>query len=868
MSRALRPTTIIPSHLYVERAADRQLDRIIEEMGRPGYVLVARQMGKTNLLINMKRRREKLGDLVFYFDLSTRFEDSRSLFRFIIDSIIESDEKIACRLSKKINGQRETQDSSPNLEYDRHLRLILDAAEGRRIIIVLDEIDSLISVDYSDVFFAQIRSMYFSRINHPIYQNLTYVLSGVAEPTDLIKDKHISPFNIGEKIFLDDFSYIEFSQLLANAELKFSDDIKHEIYRWTAGNPRMTWDICAELEDAALTREPLETRDVVAAVEKLYLTRFDRAPIDHIRVLAESDPQVRSAIVSIRWGKAASLDEKSKSRLYLAGISGGGDAFEPKIKNPIIDAALSDAWLTQIAASQKSLLDLAAECFEGERHAEAIQLIQDYVRQQPADYSLDPINKLRLGMSQFYEQRYDDSVQTLRDNLAEKNVTREFLGTCNYYIGSGLLAKRDFNDSIPFLEKAAETDGRFRLAAKLALTSAYVGLGSKDNIASIKTISQNIFDEYQDRKIEGIATDEDARLNAAAYFNLSQAHRAVGENKIADEFVLRALEISPVDMKPALLLRPYQHNAITEEIADFAEKAASHISETKIALAKAGLSSLAFTEGVLALALLRLQESGRDEKFSELLAYAVGNLYGHARRPFDVLIHLLRSSPAERVQLTPLLWTALERYQDNSVNSEHLLEALRFALELSTGTKRREAAKLYFDAVRSRAKRREDFSVEDLLAILNAVSEYMVDQANNDAIELAELGREVVSQNPSEYWVFGVVLLRQKLQIFTSQRKFDKAREVAERLMLETDANYSHRSALDGVDTESLLAGYREAAQRVLFDPSTDPLRKIGRNERVVLMEVESGRTLTLKFKFAVDHIKSGKYKFLSREKA
>src|SRR3954452_19790098 len=90
MPRSLRPTTIIPPNLYVERAADRQLDNIIEQMGRPGYVLVARQMGKTNLLINMKRNRQAKGDVVHYFDLSTRFDDARALFRYFIDTIISA----------------------------------------------------------------------------------------------------------------------------------------------------------------------------------------------------------------------------------------------------------------------------------------------------------------------------------------------------------------------------------------------------------------------------------------------------------------------------------------------------------------------------------------------------------------------------------------------------------------------------------------------------------------------------------------------------------------------------------------------------------------------------------------------------------
>ncbi len=56
MEKVLKKYTTIPEHLYVEREADFQLESIIKEMQSPGYVLVARQMGKTNLLFHAKRK--------------------------------------------------------------------------------------------------------------------------------------------------------------------------------------------------------------------------------------------------------------------------------------------------------------------------------------------------------------------------------------------------------------------------------------------------------------------------------------------------------------------------------------------------------------------------------------------------------------------------------------------------------------------------------------------------------------------------------------------------------------------------------------------------------------------------------------------
>jgi KaiC/GvpD/RAD55 family RecA-like ATPase/Cdc6-like AAA superfamily ATPase len=356
--KTLRPTTIIPPELYVERAADRQLDEIVAEMGRPGYILVARQMGKTNLLFNMKRNRQSLGDLVIYLDLSNRFETVRGLFRHIIDQIVDGDIHLRDECHQIIVAERETSSAEPNLEYDRHIRLILRAAEGRRIIVVLDEIDSLTTARYSNIFFAQIRSMYFARVNHDEYYRLTYVLSGVAEPTDLIKDKNISPFNIGEKIYLEDFTKDEVNTLIKKAGLSFSTDVVDELYSWISGNPRMTWDVCSELEDIERDGTTATKHDVKGIIDKLYLGLFSRTPIDHIRTLAKEDSDIRNAITLVRSGKGASLDEKARTLLYLAGISQDAGSDIPKLRNRVIDVALADARLGRLAESTVPRYDL------------------------------------------------------------------------------------------------------------------------------------------------------------------------------------------------------------------------------------------------------------------------------------------------------------------------------------------------------------------------------------------------------------------------------------------------------------------------------------------------------------------------------
>src|SRR5207253_5749350 len=81
--------------------------------------------------------------------------------------------------------------------------------EGR-LIVFLDEIDVVRSLPFNtDAFFAAIRECYNRRSRDPEFQRLTFCLLGVASPSDLIRDTRLTPFNIGRRIELTDFTEAE-----------------------------------------------------------------------------------------------------------------------------------------------------------------------------------------------------------------------------------------------------------------------------------------------------------------------------------------------------------------------------------------------------------------------------------------------------------------------------------------------------------------------------------------------------------------------------------------------------------------------------------------------------------------------------------
>jgi hypothetical protein len=309
-------------------------------------------MGKTNLLLNAKRRLEGPNDHFIYFDLSNRLSDPRELFRHIVDVAIETKKPASCVVAQ-IEELR-SKKLSPYHEYDLSLLSVLSTFSGR-FVIILDEVDALSAYPSSDKIFSQIRSTYFMRENYAAFKRLTYVLAGVAEPRDLIKDPSISPFNIGQKIYLDDFTRDNLNEFAAKAMLPLQAPVLDRILYWGGGNPRMSWDICAELELHLLAGDTASEFDVDTIVDRIYLTRFDRPPVDHIRTLVRSDEKIREAIRNLRNGAAANqLDESVINRLYLAGII----PLDPRrsgirLKSRIIDLALSERRIDNTLSERK-----------------------------------------------------------------------------------------------------------------------------------------------------------------------------------------------------------------------------------------------------------------------------------------------------------------------------------------------------------------------------------------------------------------------------------------------------------------------------------------------------------------------------------
>jgi predicted restriction endonuclease len=180
-------------------------------------------------------------------------------------------ELVSC-FQLKVNRRtwwREHDDLSCVHRFSVFVEEVLLAEVTQNIVIFVDEIDSVLSLDFPiDDFFAQIRYFYNKRANKPEYNRLTFALLGVATPSDLIADKNRTPFNIGRAVELNGFQQHEAAPLAQGLVGKVSNPqaVLKEVLEWTGGQPFLTQKLCQLVLTAEL---PIPESGEAEWVEKL-----------------------------------------------------------------------------------------------------------------------------------------------------------------------------------------------------------------------------------------------------------------------------------------------------------------------------------------------------------------------------------------------------------------------------------------------------------------------------------------------------------------------------------------------------------------------------------------------------------------------
>ncbi len=337
---------------YVRRRGDDVLYAALRQ-GRFCYLLTSRQMGKSSLMVRTAQRLRESGSAVVVLDLTAVGQNL---------SVEQWYEGLIGLMGQQLDLEYELEEYwfaherlAPLQRWRRTLLTFLLPRLRQPLVIFVDEIDAVRSLAFStDEFFAAIREFYNQRTTNPDLARLTFCLLGVATPSDLIRDTRTTPFNIGERIKLRDFTEAEAAPLMYGLtqhtnDLQLGHALLKRVLHWTGGHPYLTQRLCQAVAQARATK----IADVDRLNEELFLSPRARERDDNLLFVRERLLRSEADLVSllelydkVRRGKKVKDDETNPlvSILRLSGIVIAKQGLL-KVRNQIYAQVFDGQWV-------------------------------------------------------------------------------------------------------------------------------------------------------------------------------------------------------------------------------------------------------------------------------------------------------------------------------------------------------------------------------------------------------------------------------------------------------------------------------------------------------------------------------------------
>ncbi|MEO7840717.1 MAG: SUMF1/EgtB/PvdO family nonheme iron enzyme [Anaerolineales bacterium] len=337
---------------YVQRPADDDLLRRTLA-GEYCNVLAARQTGKSSLMVQTAERLKSQGVKTVIIDLtSIGSMVSASEWYFGLLSYLSRHLGLSVDERAWWNARKET---GPVQRFSDFLHEVILNEIHEPIVIFIDEIDSTLKLKFTDDFFAAIRAAYNARSQNADLKRLTFVLLGVARPTDLIKDRTRTPYNIGIGIDITDFQIDElgrFESILEKAYPRQGRQILEWVLEWTGGQPYLTQKLCSELVEQA---NGLASEDQLAQlVERLFLGDMARKETNlrSIRDQTKNNPYLAKMLriyKRLLANQQVLADEQSveQNELKLAGLVKTTPQGALQVRNRIYRDIFGENWVQE-----------------------------------------------------------------------------------------------------------------------------------------------------------------------------------------------------------------------------------------------------------------------------------------------------------------------------------------------------------------------------------------------------------------------------------------------------------------------------------------------------------------------------------------
>lgn len=311
------------SRFYIVRSTDEKFRAAIARQDSIVLVKGARQVGKTSLLARGLQQAREAGAKIILTD-----------FQNLSAADLEATERLYLTLAESIADQLDLavypdavwkSGRSPSINFEQYLRREVLHKISAPLVWGLDEVDRLFTCAFGSEVFGLFRSWHNKRALDPSgpWQRLTLAIAYATEAHLFITDLNQSPFNVGTRLQLEDFTFAQVLELNERYGQPLPDKAQvARFYRLVSGHP---WLVRRGLHELVANRLDLTALEVVSD--------HDEGPFgDHLRRLLLSilqDAELSEVVRGLLQGRPCPTPE-SFYRLRSAGIIMGDSAKEAR----------------------------------------------------------------------------------------------------------------------------------------------------------------------------------------------------------------------------------------------------------------------------------------------------------------------------------------------------------------------------------------------------------------------------------------------------------------------------------------------------------------------------------------------------------
>jgi AAA-like domain/TIR domain len=304
------------SEFYIVRQTDREFISAITRNDCIVLVKGARQVGKTSLLARGLEKARQQGANVILTDFQSLNQDELASIDILFLTLAES---IAEQLDlNTLPEQTWKRNRGANRNFQRYLQHeVLDKLSGA-LVWGMDEVDRLFTYPYADQVFGLFRSWHNARALDPRapWRKLTLAIAYATEAHLFITNLDQSPFNVGTRLKLQDFTLEQVSEL--NGRYGYPLQTPAELarfYQLLHGHPYLVHKGLHEIVSREINLADFES-----------IAHSDEGPFsDHLHrllLLLAQDPYLCDSMREVLQGRVRCTIE-SFYRLRSAGIVSG-----------------------------------------------------------------------------------------------------------------------------------------------------------------------------------------------------------------------------------------------------------------------------------------------------------------------------------------------------------------------------------------------------------------------------------------------------------------------------------------------------------------------------------------------------------------